>query len=388
MAEESVKSVELTILMPCLNEAETVGTCIRKAERFLSQADISGEVLIADNGSTDGSKDIAEEQGARVVSVADRGYGAALISGIQVARGRYVVMGDADDSYDFSALMPFVEHLRDGADLVMGNRFKGGIAPGAMPFLHRYLGNPVLSFIGRLFFRLKVGDFHCGLRGFDRERVRALNLRTTGMEFASEMVVRAALSGYRIDEIPTTLSKAGRTRRPHLRPWQDGWRHLSFLLMFSPKWLFFYPGLFLIASGIFAAFALLPGMVMVGNVGFDIHTFAVACIAVLVGVQAISFAAVALRFATVHKLLPSSWRFSGILAALTLKRILIGAALIALGGCTGLIWCILQWVSAGFGPLEYSALLRILILSITAIAIGVQLALTGFLSAIIEIPIR
>ena len=388
MASQSAKSVEVTILMPCLNEAETVGTCIRKAQQFLSQADISGEVLLADNGSTDGSQQIAEQAGARVVPVAERGYGAALIGGIQAARGRYVIMGDADDSYDFCALAPFVKHLRDGCDIVMGNRFKGGIAPGAMPLLHRYLGNPVLSWIGRLFFRLKIGDFHCGLRGFDRERIGALGLRTTGMEFASEMVVRAALAGYRIDEVPTTLSKDGRTRRPHLRPWQDGWRHLSFLLMFSPKWLFFYPGLFLIAFGIFAAFALLPGMVMVGNVGFDIHTFAVACIAVLVGVQAISFAAVALRFATVHKLLPPSQRFSGILAVLTLERILISAAVIALVGCAGLIWCVLQWVSAGFGPLEYSALLRILNFSLTGIAIGVQLALTGFLLAIVEIPIR
>jgi glycosyltransferase involved in cell wall biosynthesis len=388
MASQSAKSVEVTILMPCLNEAETVATCIHKAQQFLSQADISSEILVADNGSTDGSQQIAEQAGAHVVPVANRGYGAALIGGIQAAQGRYVIMGDADDSYDFSALMPFVEHLRDGADLVMGNRFKGGIAPGAMPFLHRYLGNPLLSWIGRLFFHIKVGDFHCGLRGFNRTRVTALHLRTMGMEFASEMVVRAALAGYRIDEVPTTLSKDGRTRPPHLRTWQDGWRHLSFLLMFSPKWLFFYPGLFLIGLGIFAAFALLPGAVTIGNVGFDIHTFAVACIAALVGAQAMSVGAVALRFATVHKLLPPSRRFSGILAVLTLERMLIGAALIALGGCAGLIWCVLLWASTGFGPLEYSALLRILIFSLTGIAIGVQLALTGFLLAIVEIPVR
>jgi glycosyltransferase involved in cell wall biosynthesis len=257
MAEESLEPVEVTILMPCLNEAETVGACTRKARQFLSQANISGEILIADNGSTDGSKEIAEEQGARVVSIADRGYGAALLGGIQAARGRYVIMGDADDSYDFSALAPFIVRLHAGADIVMGNRFKGGIAPGAMPFLHRYFGNPVLSWIGRLFFRVKVGDFHCGLRGFNRKRVSALNLRTTGMEFASEMVGLAALAGYRIDEVPTTLSKTGRVRAPHLRPWQDGWRHLSFLLKFSPKWLFFFPGLVLIIFGFFWAFALL-----------------------------------------------------------------------------------------------------------------------------------
>jgi glycosyltransferase involved in cell wall biosynthesis len=304
MASQSAKSVDVTILMPCLNEAETVGTCIGKAQRFLSQAGISGEIVVADNGSIDGSQQIAEHAGARVVPVADRGYGAALIGGIQAAQGLYVIMGDADDSYDFSVLAPFIERLRAGADIVMGNRFKGGIAPGAMPFLHRYLGNPVLSWIGRLFFHIKVGDFHCGLRGFNRTRVTALHLRITGMEFASEMVVRAALAGYRIDEVSTTLSKAGRSRSPYLRTWQDGWRHLSFLLMFSPKWLFFYPGLLLIGLGIFAAFALLPGAVTIGNVGFDIHTFAVACIAVLVGAQTMSVGAVALRFATVHKLLP------------------------------------------------------------------------------------
>jgi glycosyltransferase involved in cell wall biosynthesis len=374
--------------MPCLNEAETVGTCIGKAQRFLTQAGISGEVLIADNGSTDGSCEIAEKLGARVVPVADRGYGAALIGGIQAASGRYVIMGDADDSYDFSALLPFIERLRNGADLVMGNRFKGGIAPGAMPFLHRYVGNPVLSWAGRLFFHLQVGDFHCGLRGFNRERVGALNLRTTGMEFASEMVVRAALADFRIEEVPTTLSKDGRSRPPHLRTWQDGWRHLSFLLIYSPKWLFLYPGLFLLALGIFTAFALLPGAVKVGNVGFDIHTFTVACIAVLVGTQALSFGAVARRFATVHKLLPPSRRFAGLLTALTLERVLIAAAVITLCGLVGVISCVVRWASVEFGPLEYSALLRILIMSLTAVAIGVQLALTGFLSAIVEIPVR
>jgi glycosyltransferase involved in cell wall biosynthesis len=388
MADKSEKSVELTILMPCLNEAETVGTCVRKAQDFLSQNKISGEVVVSDNGSVDGSQSIAAKEGARVVPIVERGYGAALLGGIQAARGRYVIMGDADDSYDFGALAQFIERLRDGADIVMGNRFKGGIAPGAMPFLHRYLGNPVLSCIGRLFFHTKVGDFHCGLRGFNRERVDALALRTTGMEFASEMVVRAALAGYRIDEVPTTLNKDGRTRGPHLRTWQDGWRHLSFLLMYSPRWLFLYPGLFLIVMGIFTAFALLPGIVMVGNVGFDIHTFTVACIAVIVGVQAISFAALAIRYATARKLLPPTRRFSWILASLTPDRVLIGAAVIALSGCLGVAWCVQQWASTGFGPLEYSSLMRTLTLSLTGVAIGIQLALTGFLAAIVEIPVR
>jgi glycosyltransferase involved in cell wall biosynthesis len=251
MTEAIEIPLEATVLMPCLNESETIGTCIGKAQRFLVQNHIAGEIVIADNGSHDGSIEIAEKLGARVVRVTDRGYGAALIGGMQAARGRFVIMGDADDSYDFSALMPFVERLRQGADLVIGNRFKGGIAPGAMPALHKYLGNPLLSQIGRLFFHLRVGDFHCGLRGFNRERMIALNLRTTGMEFASEMVVRAGLADHRIDEVPTTLGKDGRSRPPYLRTWRDGWRHLSFLLIYSPRWLFFYPGIFSLAFGFF-----------------------------------------------------------------------------------------------------------------------------------------
>jgi glycosyltransferase involved in cell wall biosynthesis len=381
-------SIELTILMPCLNEAETLAHCIRKSKAFLSGSGIAGEVLIADNGSTDGSRQIAEREGARVVHIADRGYGAAVRGGIAAARGRYVIMGDADGSYDFSALMPYVERLRDGADIVMGNRFKGGIATGAMPLLHRYLGNPLLSSIGRLLFSSQLGDFHCGLRGFSRERIGALELRTTGMEFASEMLVRSQLAGYRIDEVPTKLARDGRSRRPHLRTWRDGWRHLSFLLMLSPKWLFLYPGLFLIAFGIFTAFALLPGAVRIGGVALDIHTFAVACIALLVGVQAVSFSVVVRRFATAQRLIPPSRRFSGILELLTLDRVLVCAAMLAVIGFSGLIWCVLQWASTGFGALEYSAFLRLLILSLTAIAIGVQLALTAFLAAIIEIPTR
>jgi hypothetical protein len=257
-----------------------------------------------------------------------------------------------------------------------------------MPFLHRRLGNPLLSWIGRVFFRMKVGDFHCGLRGFERERMQALNLRTTGMEFASEMLVKAALANYRIDEVATTLSKDGRSRVPHLRTWRDGWRHLSFLLMYSPKWLFLYPGLFLLAFGVLASVALLPGEVMVGNVGFNIHTFTVACMAILVGVQAISFAATARRFLAAHSLIPPSPRFSTLIDYLTLERLLITAVLVALTGLAGFAWCILQWISTGFGPIAYAMLLRTLILSLTATAIGVQLALTAFLSAIIEIPTR
>src|ERR1700730_10616359 len=235
--------------MPCLNEAETVATCVRKAVRFISDSGISGEVVVADNGSTDGSRQLAEEAGARVVPISERGYGKALMGGIIAARGEYVIMGDADDSYDFTNLMPFIDELRKGYDLVMGNRFKGGIAPGAMPPLHKYLGNPVLSFVGRLFFRSKAGDFHCGLRGFNRDSVMALNLQATGMEFASEMVVKATLAKQKVTEVPTTLAKDGRSRKPHLRSFRDGWRHLRFLLLVSPRWLFFYPRLDLVSGG-------------------------------------------------------------------------------------------------------------------------------------------
>lgn len=374
--------------MPCLNEAETLATCIRKARTAIENTGVTGEVIVADNGSTDGSQRIAEEEGARVVRVENKGYGSALIGGICAARGRYVVMGDADDSYDFSSLKPFLEKLREGADLVMGNRFKGGIAPGAMPVLHRYLGNPVLSWLGRLFFDIEVRDFHCGLRGFDREQILALNLRTTGMEFASEMVVRASLERYAITEVPTTLSPDGRSRAPHLRTWRDGWRHLSFLLMYSPRWLFLYPGLVLLIGGVIGAIALAPGPIMIAGVGFDLHTFFVASICVLLGTQCITFAVISRKFATAHGLIPRSKRFSGLLQAMTLERMVVGGALIAVIGLLGFLRCFGLWASTGFGPLEYASMLRLLILSLTAIAIGVQLVFAAFLSAIIEIPTR
>ena len=320
-----MKNPELTILMPCLNEAETLATCIRKARRFLEQNNVDGEMLVADNGSSDGSIDIAVSEGARVVNIGTRGYGAALSGGIEESRGKYIIMGDADDSYDFYQLMPFLHKLRAGSDLVLGNRFKGGIERGAMPFLHKYLGNPVLSWLGRLFFNINIGDFHCGLRGFSRSRINELNLRTTGMEFASEMIVRSALEGYCIEEVPTTLRPDGRTRRPHLRTWRDGARHLCFLLMFSPRWLFLYPGVALLATGVITITALFQGSVTIKGIGFDIHTYVAGCFFLLLGSQAISFSIIARRFATSHNLLPESERFSYILDALTFERIILGA---------------------------------------------------------------
>ncbi|HUJ71047.1 MAG TPA: glycosyltransferase family 2 protein, partial [Verrucomicrobiae bacterium] len=283
-------NVELSIVMPCLNEAETLATCIQKAQQWLAANHVEGEVVVADNGSTDGSREIAARLGAHVEPIATRGYGSALQGGIQAAKGRFIIMGDADDSYDFGNLQPFLDKLREGYELVMGNRFLGGIEPGAMPPLHRYLGNPVLTGIGRLFFRSPCRDFHCGLRGFNREAILKLDLRTTGMEFASEMVVKATLNKLKVTEVPTTLSPDGRSRPPHLRSWRDGWRHLRFLLLYSPRWLFLYPGFGVMLVGLLGGLWLLRGPLTVGNVGFDVQTLLYCAAAVIIGFQAVVFA--------------------------------------------------------------------------------------------------
>jgi len=309
-------------------------------------------------------------------------------AGIEAARGRYTIMGDADDSYDFSKLMPFLEQLRSGADLVMGNRFKGGIEPGAMPASHRYLGNPVLSWLGRLFFHIPIGDFHSGLRGFDTVRIRALGLSTLGMEFASEMVVRSALEGFRITEVPTRLAKDGRSRPPHLRTWRDGWRHLRFLLIYSPRWLFLYPGLLLLVAGAAGVIALFPGDLRLGASTLGIHTFVAACMVVLIGVQSISFAAVARRYTTLRGLLPPSTRYSRFLRALTPERLLVFGLLLFLISLIGLIWSVWQWIAVDFGPLNDQRILRVLTLSFTGIAASVQLWLLAFLAGLMEITQR
>src|SRR5258708_29027449 len=386
---QAVEGLELTILLPCLNEAETIETCVDKAKSYLARSGVRGEVLVADNGSTDGSQQLATAKGARVVSVRDRGYGSVLRHGIQAARGRYIVMGDADDSYDLSRLEHFVTKIREGYDIVMGNRFEGGIAPGAMPLLHRYLGNPVLSFLGRLFFRVNISDFHCGLRGFNRERILALNLHTTGMEFASEMLISAALRSYLICEVPTTLQKDGRSRPPHLRTWHDGWRHLSFLLMFSPRWLFIYPGFAFILLGVSIVAILFPGPVEIADgIRLDIHTFLVGSIAILVGVQNLTFGLIAQRFAEKYRLLPEPKGNSWLLLSLTFERGLIVALLLTGLGMAGLAWSLLAWASVHFGPLEYPIVMRVLIISLTSIAVGTQLGFAVFLSVIMNIPNR
>jgi glycosyltransferase involved in cell wall biosynthesis len=380
-------AIELTILMPCLNEAETLATCIAKATSFLQRSGVQGEIVIADNGSSDGSQEIARTHGARLVPVPERGYGAALIGGIAAARGRFIIMGDADDSYDFSRLDLFVAALRDGADLVMGNRFAGGIAPGAMPPLHKYIGNPVLSFAGRLFFGTPIRDFHCGLRGFRRDAILGLTLRTSGMEFASEMVVKATLAGLDVREVPTTLAKDGRSRPPHLRSFRDGWRHLRFLLLFSPRWLFLYPGVALLAFGLVVGGILLPGPVTLGEVTFDIHTFLVGALCIIVGVQSIAFALIGRRFASRYGFIPRSGHYDRLLESLTLERILLVAIALMLIGAASFLLGFGEWASRDFGQLNPSDTMRPVILAMTAIVSGFQLMMSGFMSSMINIPI-
>jgi len=383
-AGESV-SLELTILMPCLNEAQTVATCVRKARSFLGRTGIEGEVLVADNGSTDGSPDLAREAGARVVRVARKGYGSALIGGIEAAWGRFVIMADADDSYDFSQLDAFVECLRAGNTMVIGHRFRGGIRPGAMPLLHRYLGNPVLSLVGRLFFSSRIGDFHCGLRGVDRAAALKLRLRTPGMEFASEMIVRATLAGWRIAEVPTVLSPAGRSRPPHLRSWRDGWRHLRFLLMMSPRWLMLYPGASLIAIGVMAELAILQGPVVVHGVGFDIHTMLYAAGATILGVQLVLFSLLARTIGVVKSLLPMTQPLARFLNIFTLERgILLGLSL-GLAGFGLATYSVESWAHARLAALDPSTMMRVAIPSVTLMLAGAEIIYASFLIGFIDV---
>jgi len=348
------ETLDVTIVMPCLNEAETLGTCVRKALHSIRELGVAGEVIVADNGSTDGSQAIAESEGARLIHVPVRGYGAALQAGIKAARGRYVLMADADDSYHFSHLPRFVEALDKGADLVMGNRFKGGIEPGAMPFLHRYLGNPVLSSLGRLFFRVPVGDFHCGIRAFRKTAIEGLNLNSPGMEFASEMVVKASLAHLNITEVPTTLSPDGRSRAPHLRTWRDGWRHLRFLLLYSPRWLFLYPGMLLMLLGAAGSVWLITGQRTVAGVNFDVDTLVYALGAILIGFHACAFAISAKVFAISQRLLPEDPKFERWFKYITLETgVAVGAVLIVLGLGFG-IHDVVLWSRTGFGELVAS----------------------------------
>jgi len=380
--------IELTVVMPCLNEAETIERCIRKAQGWFAESGTKGEVVIGDNGSTDGSQDIARRLGARVVDVPVRGYGAALDGAIRAARGRYVVMGDSDDSYDFSKLTPFLEKLREGHDLVMGNRFRGGIHPGAMPFKNRYLGNPVLSGIGRLFFRSPAGDFHCGIRGFSVDAFRRMDLRTTGMEFASEMVIKATLGGMRIAEVPTELHKDGRSRPPHLRPWRDGWRHLRFMLLYSPNWLFLYPGLALLAVGAALGVWLWPGPRVVGPVGLDVHTLVYAAFMVLVGFQATLMAVFARAYAVKAGLRTDAGWFARVWRRVALEGGIVAGVALMLLGLGGAAFAIRAWQAAGFGALQPGDVLRVVVPSGLLLTLGAEVLFGSFLLGVLDLDVR
>jgi glycosyltransferase involved in cell wall biosynthesis len=370
--------MELTILMPCLNEAKTIGACVTAARGYLHLAGVDGEVLVADNGSDDGSAELAQAAGARVVRAGQRGYGAALLTGIGAARGRFIIMGDADDSYDFSSLSGFVAKLRAGAHLVMGNRFQGGIAGGAMPWLHRYLGNPVLSFVGRLFFRTHIGDFHCGLRGFSREAVMRLGLITPGMEFASELVAKAALAGLRIDEVPTTLKPDGRGRPSHLRTWHDGWRHLRFLLLFCPRWLFLYPGIALLLVGLAGLILGIAGPQGMGSLHLGIHTVLYMGGATILGIQFIMFAVLTKWIAVLAGLVaePSWMKRWG--SSFTIENGLLLGLAAFLAGLSWSLWLTLDWGRSGFGPLDPLSTMRSAIPAVTLMATGMQAAVGSF----------
>ena len=371
--------------MPCLNEAETLATCITKAQQAIEQGGLAAEIIVADNGSTDGSQVIAKELGARVVQVARKGYGSALIGGINAARGRFVIMGDADDSYDFTAIAPLIEKLREGCDLVIGNRFMGGIEPGAMPWSHRWVGNPVLTLISRIFFHTPVGDAHCGLRGFRKDAYEQMRLRATGMEFASEMVIKASLKRMRIAEVPVTLRPDGRSRPPHLRTWRDGWRHLRFMLLFSPRWLFLYPGLALFAFGIVLSLALLPGPLYAGSLRLDIHTLLIAGFLSLLGYQMVLFALFTKIFAIRAGFHPAYPPLESVSRYVTLEIGLAAGALMALIGVVALILAVASWGAVGFGSLNPSLTMREVIPAVVLLALGSQTVFASFFISILSI---
>jgi hypothetical protein len=377
-------TIELTILMPCLNEAKTISICVQKAKTYLSRAGIQGEVLVADNGSTDGSQELARAAGARVVAISQRGYGAALIGGIAAARGKYIIMGDADDSYDFEGLTPFVDCLRRGSVLVMGNRFKGGIAPGAMPLLHRYLGTPVISFIGRLFFRLQVGDFNCGLRGFSRAHIMNLDLSSPGMEFASELIVKVALAGYSINEVPTTLKPDGRDRPPHLRSWRDGWRHLKFMLMLSPRWLFLIPGLLCWTFGTAFCLALAAGPIQVGILTLDIHTMLYAGAASVLGLQMVYFSIFTRLLGTLLGPFQPKGYLEKFLRLFSLERGLLVSLTAIVGGAILAIASLLFWRSHGYLATDPQHLMRVAIPAVVLLIEGAETGMASFFIAILN----
>jgi glycosyltransferase involved in cell wall biosynthesis len=387
-AAKEPEAIEVSVVMPCLNEAETLESCIAKAQRALREAGIAGEVVVADNGSADGSVEIAERMGAKVVNVRARGYGNALMGGIAVASGKYVVMGDADDSYDFGHIPRFVEQLRGGADVVMGNRFRGGIEKDAMPALHRYLGNPLLTWLGRLFFHSPVGDFYCGLRGFRKDAYERMGLRTTGMEFATEMVVKATLLRLRIAEVPTTLSPDGRNRPPHLRTWRDGWRTLRFFLLYSPRWLFLYPGMAMMLAGCLLGLWLLPAPRAVGNITFDVHTLVYASAFVLLGFQAVAFAVFTKFFAISEGLLPPDPTLDKLFRYITLEIGLAIGALLTVAGLASSVYAVGAWGSKHFGGLDYPHTMRLVIPAALLLTLGAQTIFASFFMSVLGLRRR
>jgi glycosyltransferase involved in cell wall biosynthesis len=376
---------ELTVLMPCLNEAQTLAVCIQKAKHFLAASGVVGEVLVADNGSDDGSQQIALSAGARVIHVPQHGYGAALIAGIEQAHGRYVVMGDADDSYDFSDLSHFLGQLRAGFDLVMGNRFHGGIAPGAMPPLHRYLGNPVLSWLGRTFFQVDIGDFHCGLRGFSRDAILRLGLVSPGMEFATEMVAKAALASCAICEVPTTLRPDGRNRPPHLRTWRDGWRHLMFMLLFTPRWLFLFPGLAMTVVGLFGFAWLARGPIVFGHVGLDVHSLLYFSAALIIGFQLMQFALLVKWIAVVAGIVKEPAWLARTRRFASVETGLIGGLLLFLAGLVWSVSLVSEWQQAGYVELQPQKMMRAVIPAVTMLIVGLQAAAGALLAGALQL---
>jgi glycosyltransferase involved in cell wall biosynthesis len=385
------ESFELSIVIPCLNEEDTIASCILKARSAIEKHNLYAELIVADNGSTDRSVEIAEKAGARIVHVLEKGYGFSLMGGIRAARGRYILMGDADDSYDFSGIYPFVEKLREGYDLVVGCRFpkKGGtIMPRAMPWLHRYLGTPVLTFLNNVFFRSKISDVNCGLRGFSKKALFDMELQTTGMELASEMIIKAALKKMKITEIPITLYKDGRSRKPHLNSWRDGWRHLRFMLLFSPRWLFLIPGFVLLWLGAVFGGLLLRGALRINDVGFDTNSLLICSMSVLVGFQLMSFATLAKVYAISHGLLPPDPRINRLLERKSLEvGLIVGVVFIAIGFLLVLSE-FLAWRQIQFGPLSYSTSLRIVIPAVTLITLGVEIVFNSFFLGVLNLPMR
>jgi glycosyltransferase involved in cell wall biosynthesis len=378
----------VTILMPCLNEAETIGRCIKKANSWISRSGLKAEVLVADNGSTDGSQEIALSLGAKVITVAQRGYGAALFNGCMAASGNWIIMGDADDSYDFSNLDAFVRKLDEGYDLVMGNRFKGGIAKGAMPWKNRYLGNPILTLIGRILFRCPTKDFHCGIRAFKKDAFLRMDLRTTGMEFASEMIIKCNLFGMKITEVPTTLSRDGRSRPPHLRPWRDGWRHLRFMLLFSPRWLFVIPGSLILFFNLAIYIALYNGPVQMGKVNFDMHTLFFAEAGLVLGYLAVLFGIIIQMFAIREGLLQEHYILDKLRSSPVLEIGGIAGIFLIFAGLIPGVMALIQWGSVGFGALQPGELIRQVSLSTLLLLLGGITLMTSLIIGFLALPTR